>query len=444
MFHTNGLRLTNRTYPLPVRRTVCGAVVLFLCLHNLPCSQEYLFGEPELLFTDTQMTAVELKHGMAVANGYNPYIDHSLWALRQPEGRLRFYYRSMLHQSYHEGFIHDRSFFGKVVSLVKYYDEYTASPKNPMKHRFHGTAWPKTAVKPLTGRPKDQMEYIQNIYAVSPKELLGFVHVERHPSRTMIDRKQPSKIIDRLYAVGIAWSDNGGVTWTYCGDIVLPFWDAIDDTVHLSRGMVHTVLSNIGGIPYLITRDCENGDSLYVFFNETPRKRQLTYPAAARGPLDSVIAYARRGRVVTDHWNKEAFPSWTADPLHGLAGRILPPEPPGCAYDMHSDAAFCSATGQYLMTVNMTDNSRGSGTTVFSLLLFFSVNGTSWHFLTILDSSSRYQPVFSSLISEKNDAAIDSHVVGSDFYILYARRPVADGVIDGGRTDLYAVRITVK
>jgi hypothetical protein len=225
---------------------------------------------------------------------------------------------------------------------------------------------------------------------------------------------------------------------------VLPFWDAIDDTMYLPDHGVHTVFSNIGGIPYIITRNREHGDSLYLFFNETPRKRQFTYPAAVRAPLDSVVAYARRGEINIGHWKKRAFPSWSADPLYGLAGRILPEAPYGCAYDMHSDATFCRAAGEYLMTVNMTDNSKGPGNSVFSLLLFSSSNGTDWHFTAIIDRSSAYQPVFSSLISERDDGAVDNHIVGNEFRILYARRPVVSGVIAGNRTDLYSISVKAE
>ena len=80
------------------------------------------------------MTVLELANGIGVKNGYNPYVDQSFWAVKQPNGALRFYYRSMLHQSYHQGYIGDRSFFGTVVSKTLYFYEYTTSLKNPMSN----------------------------------------------------------------------------------------------------------------------------------------------------------------------------------------------------------------------------------------------------------------------------------------------------------------------
>ncbi len=397
---------------------------------------EFIFDAPKSIYSDARMTEMELAHGIGVRGGYNPYIDQSLWAIkREAGGPLRFYYRSMLHQSYHEGFIRDRSFFGNVVSSTLYFREYTNSSKNPMRNRTTGVRWP-TGIKGHAGAPYDQVEFIPNVYAVSPRELLGFVHVERHPYTTLIDFKKSSRIVDRCYSVGIAWSGDSGCTWTYCGDIVLPFWDGIDDVITLPNGKKHTVFSNIGGIPYTITEYSGSGQMLNVYFNETPRREQYHYPAIARAPLDSVLYHARRGRVVNDHWKKRAFGGWTGA-LHGLAGPLLDAESPYRLFDMHSDATFCRETGTYLMTVNSFDLTLYPDSITYSLRLYSSVNGIDWKLETTLDHSSAYQPMYSSFISESKGATIDDHEVGGEFNILYIRRPVGRD----SETDLYSITV---
>ncbi|MBN1758866.1 MAG: hypothetical protein JW863_11140, partial [Chitinispirillaceae bacterium] len=255
---------------------------------------EYSFGVSECVYTDSQMTAMELANGIGVKNGYNPYIDHPLWAIKRKNGTLRFYYRSVEHQSYHEGNIADRTFFGNVVVNSSYIREYTRSCKNPMRARMAGVVWPKGVKTKRSGIPADQMEFVQNVYALSRTELLGFVHVERRPKKLMIDRRHPHRIPDRLYAIGIARSTDAGITWTYCGDVVLPYWDRIDDTITGADGSRQTIMSNIGGVPYIIVPDGNGRRMVQIYFNELPGPHDTAYPSAAAAPFDSVIAYARR------------------------------------------------------------------------------------------------------------------------------------------------------
>jgi hypothetical protein len=401
----------------------------------------YTFYTPQCLYTDSAMTALELANGIGIPNGYNPYIDHPLWAIKQKNGKLRFYYRSMLHQSYHEGGVADRSFFGTVVDNRSYIHEYTTSRRNPMSHRDTGVRWPKGVRTKRSGKPADQMEYVQNVYALSREELLGFVHIERTPKGLMVDRWHPERILDRLYAIGIAHSTDGGFTWRYCGDVVLPHWDRIGDTVIVTDGSVQTILSNIGGVPYLIVPDSTGRNMVQIYFNELPGPHDDNYPSAATAPLDSVVAYARRGFVNNGHWKKWAGGSWSADPLYGCGERVLPPEVAGCLYDTHADAVRCAATGEYLLTVTQTDNRSGPDSTVCSLLLFSSADGSSWRRVAELARSSRAIPVYSSFICEGAWSTIDDHEVGDDFYLLYAGRPVVKNGFDYAHPDLFMIRV---
>jgi hypothetical protein len=431
-----------------VRTRIVLSVLLFTAAGQiaLPCAEgKYHFVSPELIYTDEQMTEMELADGIGIKNGYNPFVDQSFWAVKQRNGKMRFYYRSMLHQSFHEGLLSDRSFFGNTVFSISYLKGYTDSPKNPMKNRMKHVAWPRGFKPPFLRLPSDQVEFIPNVYAVSEKELLGFVHIERCARGIMIDPLHPEQVIDRLYAVGLAWSENGGRTWIYCGDIVLPYWDSDGDTLVYSKHESGPAFSNIGGVPYIIATDGTTGiQMLQVYFNEKTDKKSPLYPAAARAPLDSVLMHARKGDVGESFWKKRAFPAWTADAFHELGGRCLPTEPDGWNYDTHSDAAFCRTTGEYLLTINASDYSGYPDTVVYSLLLFSSIDGEEWHLKKTLDTSTDYQPVYSSFISEADDAAIDDHIVGNDFYILYARRPVINGRVDGTHADLYAIGVEAE
>ena len=430
-------------YIAPYTLRLFAGCLLYLSTAPGPVASEdrYRFDAPECIHTDSQMTEIELANGIGSRSGYNPYVDHSLWAVRQPGGTRRFYYRSMLHQSYHEGHIADRSFFGNVVAKTLYLREYTDSWKNPMRKRFRGVAWPREVRKPPWGIPTDQMEFVSNVYALSEKELIGFVHAERCVSGLLGDESDPSRILDRLYAIGISRSTNGGRTWTYCGDAVLPHWDAIGDTTTVVGGSVQNVLSNIGGIPYLVVPDTGAGKMVYLYFNELPDLTSAYYPAVARAPLDSVVAYARRGRVATAQWKKLGAGGWTESALYGCGRRALPPEPPECVYDTHADATFCSATGEYLLMVDKVDSGSYPDSTRCSLLLFSSSDGVEWRLAAELDRSCRYHSVYASFIGEPEDCSIDDHVVGTDFSIVYARRPLIGKCFDYAHPDLYMIRV---
>jgi hypothetical protein len=93
----------------------------------------------------------------------------------------------------------------------------------------------------------------------------------------------------------------------------------------------------------------------------------------------------------------------------------------GCVgfYDLHSDAAYCSALGEYLMTINTS----GYGL----LLLYTSSDGINWRNpIGIDDDFPGWQAPAPDAIEQTHSFFVDpnsedGHVVGKTFYIIWPR-----------------------
>lgn len=128
----------------------------------------------------------------------------------------------------------------------------------------------------------------------------------------------------------------------------------------------------------------------------------------------------------------------------GCGDRVLPRAPAGYTFDTHSDGVYCTATDGYILAVTAIDRRSEPDFTISSLRLFASAEGTKWRQIVELDRSSCHMPVYASFIDESDDAAIDSHTVGGDFTLLYARRPSTENGFDYSHPDLYRIRIQVS
>ena len=135
----------------------------------------------------------------------------------------------------------------------------------------------------------------------------------------------------------------------------------------------------------------------------------------ARAPLRDVAEAAARHQVTT--WHKYRDGRWDTPGLSGVPGSNIIPRVYG-GEDLHSDAAYCTALGKYLLTVQ-----TGSA---HKLLLFSSADGITWSQEAILDETEDavLQPY--SAFVDFNSPSNDGSVVDGEFYIYFPRKRMDD------------------
>ena len=245
----------------------------------------------------------------------------------------------------------------------------------------------------------DGTPWLYNVYEVSPGgPLLGFIHRENG--------------LGPPFEIGMGYSTDGGDNWTYLGDILKPQCDQ----------------QNPGGVPYLVV-----GSYFYVYFNEWPlpcgtQKRM----GVVRALVADVVAAAANGQVVP--WKKHSNGAWTEDGFTGVASNIIADEASDEAYDFHADAAYSTALGKYIITLDHY--------TLGQLLLYTSLDGVTWSERTVVDQAPdpTYTQPYSSIVGLSGGVANDMHIVDSDFYIIYPRK---NQRVDYNYDELYRRRITI-
>jgi len=217
------------------------------------------------------------------------------------------------------------------------------------------------------------------------------------------------------FSIGLGYSVNNGKSWTYCGEIAR----AADDT------------TNVGGGAYIIV-----GDYLYVYYNDgiatndtEEAERRSRRQCVARARLDDVLKKASNHKVGT--WYKYKDGHWDTPGLSNTAGTDLIPKVYG-AEDVHSDAAYCTALGKYLLTVQTHKAHK--------LLLFSSTDGIKWTREAIVDETDDdiMQPY--SCFVDYNGPTADCREVDGSFYIYYPRKRFANDNQD----DMFRRLITIK
>lgn len=298
---------------------------------------------------------------------------------------------------------------------------------------------------------------------VKAGDLLGLVHVE-----TMVLTSAKDSMFNSVYSIGLAYSADTGRRWAYCGDIIRTGCNSGNGT------------NNIGGIPYIVYEDAKNTKWLYVYYNEfgnplwfyPPRdfhcgKRQCV----ARDTLSDALVKARhnfnhsRSFVLHDvpvfHKCKGTAPAeWSAKKAveKDTGVQIIPrcpdvPVPfPGeggggadsLLYDFHSDAAYCSVLGKYVITVS---NGPGSPPAFGALMLYSSTDGVNWGSPTIIDTAAvpgyYVEKAHSFFAALDSSAADDCHEVGKQFYIYFPYTYFRDKWHPPRNQDFFRRQITV-
>lgn len=264
-------------------------------------------------------------------------------------------------------------------------------PDDPLQ--CHVVSKTDKALWDYNGYYQDEMEkgiWILGMYECPNGDLLAITHAELNNAPRGTRRRRAHQ----RFALGLGYSTDRGLSWTYCGEIVTP----ADDR------------HNVGGGAYII-----RGDYLHVYFNDIVPGEAGARPAriqcAARATLDTVIKAAAKHQVTG--WHKYRDGKWDIPGLSGKPGEDLIPHIAG-GEDLHADAAFCTALGKHLLTVQTHRAGR--------LLLFSSSDGLDWSLETTVDrvSNGAIQP-YSSFVDFDGPSA-DCHTVDDDFFIYFPRK----------------------
>lgn len=245
--------------------------------------------------------------------------------------------------------------------------KFSGSLERPLEH----LEWIKNKFELFRANaaPLDGNFWIVNTYTATDG-VLAFIHVENAGSGA----KQ---------RIGLAWSRDNGDSFTFLGNIVVPYTDP--DTL------------NVQGVAYIV-RD----DFFYIYFHD------LKGFTAARAPVSEVLEAARHGQ--TSHWRKYI----------GLDGGFSSVGIGGASHNLgidgisHSDAACSTYDNKcYLLLTRMNWKGKDSW-----IRLFSSNDGVSWVLSKVIidvpanETLRGYQ--YATIVNEDSS---DNAVVGRRFFI---------------------------
>jgi hypothetical protein len=345
-------------------KTVCIVTIILGPLFFVAClqAQQLTLGELELVYTEDE---IPIRYDGSLST---IHMDGEMHFFHSFGCRLETSQQRRSRHSWHKG-----------------------PPEDPLK--CHVRSKTDKALWDYNGYYQEQLEkgiWILGMYECPNGDLLGITHAELNNAPKGTSRRNAQQ----RFALGLGYSTDRGVSWTYCGEIVRP----ADDR------------HNVGGGAYII-RD----EYLYVYFNDIipgeSRARATRIQCAARADLDTVIRAASNHQVTP--WHKYRDGRWETPGLSGEPGEDLIPHVVG-GEDLHADAAFCTALGRYLLTVQTHRAGK--------LLLFSSPDGLDWSLETTVDevSNGAIQP-YSSFV-DFDGPSVDCHIVDGDFFIYFPRK----------------------
>ena len=166
----------------------------------------------------------------------------------------------------------------------------------------------------------------------------------------------------------------------------------------------------------------------------TAPRHPITGFSQLRGQACAIVVSATASRK--PRFQKYRDGGWTEDGMTGLGSEIIPNSrcrnDSPTAYDFHSDAAYCRPLGRYLITVQTHAANE--------LKLYSSANGLDWVFEKNLDVAPGCMHPYSSIVGFGDDSTPDSHEVGSEFYIYFPRKSLADYNVE----TLCRIKLTIK
>lgn len=248
------------------------------------------------------------------------------------------------------------------------------------------------------GHPNQGL-WIMSMYKISKDELLAFVHTE-----SCYDLTKECKEDDKLFTVGLGYSKDNGVTWTFLGDIVRPY--------KYDRGGKRP---NMGGVGYVIV-----GNEFQIFFQEFNDENKRS-AGTARANMKDVIDAARKGKSF--EWKKLKNGKFTEPGLTAISDDMLSNH--NFDINMHCKATYAPSIDKYLLLTWSSYNGNQD------LYLFASSDALHWELAeTIRDYNTKERlvyPFFGSLYSD------DGHEVGNEFNIYWGK----------GHTELWGASVVI-
>lgn len=247
---------------------------------------------------------------------------------------------------------------------------------------------------------KEEGIWILGMYKRDNGDLLGITHSEVRDFSG--DKK------DQVFSIGLGYSTDKGASWTYCGEIV----------------RAGNPFTNVGGGAYIIV-----GDYLYVYYNDRDRTGREKKLCVARAKRKDVLQDASQHKVGA--WYKYRDGKWDTPGLSDMAGTNVIPKVYGHE-DLHSDAAYCTALGKYLLTVQTHGANR--------LLLFSSADGVNWARAAVVDTAGKDEMQPYSTFVDFDGPTDDCREVDGSFYIYYPRKRIKDHECDS----MYRRLVTIE
>ncbi len=245
--------------------------------------------------------------------------------------------------------------------------------------------------------------WIVNTYQISSTELLGFAHLEG--CNVSNPAGQRCK-----YRIGVAYSNNGGVSYRRVGHLVVQANESYNDA------------NNIEGLPYVVTLN-----DFVLYYNDVSSAGLVL--SAAKVNKDQLIAWAR-GQSGPPACYKTTGSGWagTSNCRGGPAYSIMPQSnwfQTGCTPKSHGDAAYSTFNGKYVMTANVEWCGK------YGIWINFSNDGVTWERGSwIQDATYNRDPSkiarLSQYASIVNVSGADNGLVGNQFYVYWGYAPQWD------------------
>ncbi|GEM_PF-3959341 len=245
--------------------------------------------------------------------------------------------------------------------------------------------WEKTRAQLFTNASTIQgMPWIVSTYK-DTNGLLAFIHVE-HAGANASKGK-----------IGLAWSTDNGNTFTYLGDIIIPFGDPDE--------------MNIQGAPYFVM-----DGYFYVYYSDN-NAPHVPGASVARSKVTDVIQAAMNGTV--SDWYKYYDNDWTEP---GLGGQFTPiADAEGIT---HTSAAYSTYTNKYYFVTTIM-GWYGSQSPTW-IKLWESTDGIHWTLTRTIaeDESSNVGPNAGyQYVTIVGTDGSSNGTVGQTFYVYSGLNP---------------------
>lgn len=276
---------------------------------------------------------------------------------------------------------------------------FTGPPEDPLK--FHLSSKTEEQLWDYNGYYQNMQEvgiWILGMHQLKNGDLLAITHAElQYPTNKTY-----------RFRLGLGYSTDKGEHFTYCGEI--------------ARGADN--IANVGGGAYIL-RD----GYIYAYYNDGDPVTKKRVECVVRANLDEVVKAAAKHQVTV--WHKYRNGLWDTPGFSDIPGGNILPRVYG-QEDLHADAAYCTALGRYLMTVQTHSAHK--------LLLFASTDGLDWKQVAIVDETTENVMQPYAAFVDYNSPTDDGLVVGNQFYIYFPRMKTDDQ----NKSAMYRRLITIE